>query len=63
MMKFIVNIAAFVDRKYNRLFHRDKCIKIVLDITYFEYNDIIVMEGSGHALRYLGKDYYKLIKK
>lgn len=58
-----MNIVAFIDRQYNRVFHRDKCIKIVLDVTHFKYNDIIYMEGSDHVLRCLGKGYYKLIKK
>lgn len=56
MAKYIINILAFFDRSYNRLFNAKDCLKIPMSSEFFEYNDI-ALEGNN-LYRCLGKQWY-----
>ena len=63
-MKLPISIIAFFDRRYNLLFHKDKCIKIKFsdsDYNSLKYDDVVATI-IGRQLRYMGKNYWKFIK-
>lgn len=51
----------FFDRNYNLIFHRKKCIRIIMSVNWYKYNDVIHYIPN-HKLRHLGKNWYKILE-
>jgi hypothetical protein len=48
----------YIDRNWNLLFHRKKCVKITFWSELFEYNKIL-KTPIGESFRCLGNNWYK----
>lgn len=54
----IINMKEYIDRNWNLLFHRKKCVKITFWSELFGYNEIL-KTPIGESFRCLGNNWYK----
>ena len=57
-----LKLVSWIDRTYNRVFHKRNCIRIVFAEKVYGYNDIVINGGGKMYLRCMGKNWYKIVE-